>query len=253
MTLAPDLSVSVAHWHTKEGFPDHRIAAKLRIPVAKVARIRTRLGLAPHPPNSRLTVAQVHQHVAQWERYIYSLVNGFHRNRPHLDIAELIQEGFAGAMRAGEKYDPNRINEETGRPLKFSTYAKAWVLNFLQKHASRANRKGFSGSTGIPRGVRSLERMFGGEGGEESSWEPADESDSDSFFREQRNRPEWWDNALGSLSESERKVVYYRFRYGWNHAMIGSMLGKTYGIRSTKVGDVLQEALGKLKERGEIE
>jgi len=52
-------------------------------------------------------------------------------------LPDLAQEGFIGLMKAVHKYDPNRINPETGKPYRFSTYAYWWVWQAVKRHAYR--------------------------------------------------------------------------------------------------------------------
>ncbi len=44
-----------------------------------------------------------------------------------IPLADLVQEGNIGLIRAAQKYDYRKINPETGRPYKFSTYATWWI------------------------------------------------------------------------------------------------------------------------------
>lgn len=52
------------------------------------------------------------------------------RGMPFLD---LIQEGNIGLIRAAEKYDPDKINPETGQPYRFSTYATRWIGQVINR------------------------------------------------------------------------------------------------------------------------
>ncbi len=48
-----------------------------------------------------------------------------------IDFLDIIQYGNIGLMKAVEKYDIDKINEKTGKPYKFSTYAVWWIKQVI--------------------------------------------------------------------------------------------------------------------------
>lgn len=52
-----------------------------------------------------------------------------------LEFSDQFQWGCVGLIRAITLYDPNRVDETTGRPIKFSTYATYWIMQFVQRGA----------------------------------------------------------------------------------------------------------------------
>jgi len=53
---------------------------------------------------------------------------------------DLIQDGNEGLLKAVRKYDPDKINKETGRPYKFSTYATWWVRQTIFRGLANTSR-----------------------------------------------------------------------------------------------------------------
>jgi RNA polymerase primary sigma factor len=53
---------------------------------------------------------------------------------------DLIQDGSEGLLKAVGKYDPDKINKETGRPYKFSTYATWWVRQTIFRGIANTSR-----------------------------------------------------------------------------------------------------------------
>lgn len=72
--------------------------------------------------------------VEQWEKYAYKLANRYHRLHMWLDNEDLAQEALIGIMEAAVKFD-------SGRGVKFSTFAYRYVLGRLADHASLQARK----------------------------------------------------------------------------------------------------------------
>jgi len=50
-----------------------------------------------------------------------------------LDIEDRIQWGNLGLLHAVEKYDPDMVNPETGKPFQFSTYATWWIKQSMDR------------------------------------------------------------------------------------------------------------------------
>jgi RNA polymerase nonessential primary-like sigma factor len=59
-------------------------------------------------------------------------VAGWYADRG-LSLDDLIGEGNLGLYHAAEKYDPDLICAETGRPYKFSTYAVWWIRQAIRR------------------------------------------------------------------------------------------------------------------------
>lgn len=129
----PD-SVSALH---RKGWPDHRIASRLKVGLPWVRRERKRLGIAAHPAGSRLTEEQVWEQLLQWDRFIWKYAQGWVKKYPELDVEDVRSEAIAGALRAGERFDPRRLNEETGQPLVFTSFAVHWMRNQVQRYVER--------------------------------------------------------------------------------------------------------------------
>jgi len=58
----------------------------------------------------------------------------------HLQMIDLIQYGNIGLMRAADLYDPDRINAQTGKPFKFSTYAVWWIRQTIDRGVMNDDR-----------------------------------------------------------------------------------------------------------------
>lgn len=50
-----------------------------------------------------------------------------------LELNDLIQHGNIGLIRAARKYDPRKINPQTQRPFRFSTYATWWIKQAISR------------------------------------------------------------------------------------------------------------------------
>jgi len=50
-----------------------------------------------------------------------------------MPLADLIQEGNHGLIFAIDGFDPHRLNVETGKPLRFSTYATWWIKQKIRR------------------------------------------------------------------------------------------------------------------------
>jgi len=54
-------------------------------------------------------------------------------NNSEVPILDLIQEGNRGLIRAAHKYDPYKVNPETGKPYRFTTYATWWIRQAISR------------------------------------------------------------------------------------------------------------------------
>lgn len=52
------------------------------------------------------------------------------------DVEDLIQFGIFGLIRAIEKYDITKVNEDSGKPYAFSTYATWWIKQSIDREFS---------------------------------------------------------------------------------------------------------------------
>lgn len=59
-----------------------------------------------------------------------------------VDREDLEQEGFIGLLYAIEKYDPEKINKDTGKPYRLSTTATLWIRSYAQLALLQANNIG---------------------------------------------------------------------------------------------------------------
>ena len=57
-----------------------------------------------------------------------------------MGLADLIQEGNLGLMKAVDKYDMNKKSPQTGLPYKFSTYATFWIRQAIGRAISDKSR-----------------------------------------------------------------------------------------------------------------
>lgn len=71
-------------------------------------------------------------------RLVVSIAKG-HQGRG-LSFLDLIQEGNTGLIKAVEKFDPKKINPETGRPHRFSTYATWWIRQAVTRAIANQGR-----------------------------------------------------------------------------------------------------------------
>ncbi len=60
---------------------------------------------------------------------------------------DLIQEGNLGLINAAKHYDPDKINPESGRPYKFSTYAFYCIRGYITRYFKRLGEQCVSLST----------------------------------------------------------------------------------------------------------
>lgn len=59
--------------------------------------------------------------------------------RLDVELEDLIQFGIIGMIRAIEKYDASKINEESGKPYAFSTYATWWIRQYMDRETAMSN------------------------------------------------------------------------------------------------------------------
>lgn len=250
---------TVTTLHAK-GFPDHRIASKLRMPLGDVVRRRQELQLRAHPPGSRLTIEQVHAVIEKWEKYIWSVARRWGKAYPDLDIDDLHSECIAGCLRAGEKYDPRKLNPKTGKPYIFTTYADHWMRNFLQKFLTRERKRGFSGGAPLADSTPVMSFHDIAHADDRNTWEP--EAEPVDLLREKiRGDSSWWARRLSCLDYHEATIVMHRYRFGYSWEQMESLYNDTQREycdkwRALTIKDyrrILAAAIEKLKAAGDMD
>jgi RNA polymerase sigma factor (sigma-70 family) len=228
-TLLDMLPDSVGNLHRK-GWPDHRIASRLKVGIAWVRAERKRLGIKAHPPESRLTEFKVWDELLQWERFIWRYAAGWVKRYPELDIEDVRSEAIAGALRAGERFDPRK-------GYVFTTYAVAWMRNQVQRYVERELCFGLSGSG--ERGRIKRMPVFQFADGERDEANELPDSTSVSYTAA------WWTDMLAGLTETEQSCVVLRFKDDVSVAEIGRKLG----MSSAAVSRILDEAIAWMRRR----
>ncbi len=64
-------------------------------------------------------------------RLVIAFASRFHR----LPFMDQFQWGCIGLIRAIRLFDPDRKDPKTGNPIRFSTYATRWIIQFIQRGA----------------------------------------------------------------------------------------------------------------------
>lgn len=231
--------MTVANLHAKN-FPDHRIAAKLRMSLGDVVRERRALNLTAHPAESRLTIDQVHVQFAKWSGYIWKVARRWKRVYPALDLDDLHAEAMAGFLRAGEHYDPRRTNPKTGNPYAFTSYADHWMRKYVQLFVKREL---------VARSVVSFATLSDdGENG----WEPSVEEDEGSAARRwMYDNADWWERRTGGLTDLERELVILRFRRGMTWDQIEWSMCKE--VSRERLPAVVAGAVAKMRAAGDMD
>lgn len=62
----------------------------------------------------------------------------FYRDGAFLEMADLIQQGCLGLLRAIDKFDPFKIAR--GRPVQFATYAHFWITHSIRREIQNHGR-----------------------------------------------------------------------------------------------------------------
>jgi len=85
-------------------------------------------------------------------------------------IDDMVQDGRLGLVIALEKYDENKINEESGMPHRFSTYARWWVYAEIQAGFPGITRSGIpSWRMAVINKIERAQQSLFAENGEEPS------------------------------------------------------------------------------------
>lgn len=205
-------------------WPDHRIAARLKLSEREVIYQRRQMGIeCGHPPESRLTEEQVSDELEKWSRFIWKYAKGWVRKYPKLREDDVHSEAVIGAIRAGERFDPRRLNKKTNQPLKFTTYAVHWMRNQVQRYAQRELCFGLRVAD---RGR--IKRL------KVSQWPENESGGIDDFHPDGREPPrldpvlsqdELLDRLTDGLTETERRAVVLRFKDGLSVAHVSWWLG----------------------------
>jgi RNA polymerase sigma-32 factor len=70
----------------------------------------------------------LHKLIMAYSRLIINIANRFRYYG--IDMPDLIQEGYVGLLHAAEMFDPNR-------GVRFSSYARWWIIAYMQDHVMR--------------------------------------------------------------------------------------------------------------------
>lgn len=62
-----------------------------------------------------------------------------HKKFHSIEPEDLLQFGIFGLIRAIDKYDANKINQESGKPYSFSTYATWWIRQSIDREVAGTN------------------------------------------------------------------------------------------------------------------
>ena len=244
-----------------EGLPDHRIALRLRVSDAEATRLRRRLRLEPHPPDCRVTQEFLWKWLEQWDDFLWKKVKFWADRYPEFDIEDLHNEAVTVCLHSGDRFDPTKPSERTGRPVLFQSYVGLAIDNWLKRYVQREAMKGFSGSIPLKEGeesysvkkapTHSVDALRGDDlNGTGLGWEPSI-SDREQTFRDlppsQANQ--WWERILRGLPERHSKVLYFKYRLGASHEVIARAF-RTSGLQRAKVGETLSEAKDHVRRMG---
>ena len=78
-------------------------------------------------------------------RLVVHIARAYQRAEHALTLADLVQEGTFGLVRAVEKFEPRR-------GLRFSTYATIWIRQSVARAVSAVRVNAVGGSPGLPGG-----------------------------------------------------------------------------------------------------
>ena len=73
-------------------------------------------------------------------KLVWSVAKGMGSSGVGVDFDDRIQNGSLGLMTAVDKFDPEKINPETGKPYKFSTYATWWIRQAISRGTAEMDR-----------------------------------------------------------------------------------------------------------------
>lgn len=223
-------------------------------------------------------------------RLVVSIAQSFAR-RCNCSLMDLIQEGNLGLMKAAEKYDPRKINPESERPYKFSTYATWWIKQSVSRYVYESSH-----SVHIPTYISELvnraRQMIGAgmpvwqvaaelgqseeriayyilmsesfasldaciDGGDDEAYTLADllEDRTEGMSHNEFNRAELKDTIESALEQfGERMQLILRMRYGLGEMEICTLreIGEHLKITKERVRQIELKALHRLGNQQEL-